>query len=52
VHALPDKKAKTHKKIKFGAHKLDLVKAYGRIDWNYHEGILEKLGFDVYHDIC
>jgi hypothetical protein len=30
---------------KFGAYKLDLTKAYDRVDWNFLEGALRRLGF-------
>jgi hypothetical protein len=30
---------------KFGAYKLDLTKAYDRVDWKYLEGVLRQLGF-------
>jgi hypothetical protein len=33
------------KKGKFCAYKLDLAKAYDRVDWTYLEGMLLKLGF-------
>ena len=29
------------------AYKLDLVKAYDRVDWNFLEGVLQKTGFDL-----
>jgi hypothetical protein len=33
-------------KGKFCAYKLDLAKAYDRVDWSYSQKALEKLGFD------
>jgi hypothetical protein len=30
---------------KFSAYKLDLVKAYDRVDWGFLEGVLAKMGF-------
>jgi hypothetical protein len=42
IHSL---QKSSDRKGKFGAYKLDLAKAYDRVDWNYLEGILEKLGF-------
>jgi hypothetical protein len=29
----------------FGAYKLNLTKAYHRVDWGYLEGVLQRLGF-------
>jgi hypothetical protein len=39
-------KSKKIKKGEFCAYKLDLAKAYDRVDWKYLEGALVKLGFD------
>jgi hypothetical protein len=30
---------------KFGAYKLDLTKAYDRMDWGFMEGVMRRLGF-------
>jgi hypothetical protein len=30
---------------KFCAYKLDMAKAYDRVDWRYLEGVMAKLGF-------
>jgi hypothetical protein len=30
---------------RFGAFKIDLTKAYGRVDWTYLKGVLRRLGF-------
>jgi hypothetical protein len=30
---------------KFSAYKLDLTKAYDRVDWGFWEGVLKRLGF-------
>jgi hypothetical protein len=30
---------------KFGAYKLDLSKAYNRVDWSFLDGVLHRLGF-------
>jgi hypothetical protein len=30
---------------KFGAFKLDLIKAYDRVDWKYLKGVLQQVGF-------
>ncbi|CAH9132557.1 unnamed protein product [Cuscuta epithymum] len=40
-------KRKTDGKEGFIALKLDITKAYDRVDWAFLEGILYKLGFDV-----
>jgi hypothetical protein len=42
IHSLQRSK---DSKGKFGAYKLDLAKAYDRVDWLYLEGVLRKLGF-------
>jgi hypothetical protein len=42
IHSLQNS---SDRKGKFCADKLDLAKAYDRVDWEYLEGILTKLGF-------
>jgi hypothetical protein len=42
IHALQNN---SDRKGKFCGYKLDLAKAYGRVDWKYLEEILKKLGF-------
>jgi hypothetical protein len=42
MHAM---KSRNNSCEKFGAYKLDLTKAYDRVDWGYLEWILEHLGF-------
>jgi hypothetical protein len=32
---------------KFCAYKLDMAKAYDRVDWQFLEGVLAKMGFIV-----
>jgi hypothetical protein len=42
LHALRNGNQKCKK---FGAYKLDLTKAYNRVDWGFLEGVLKLLGF-------
>jgi hypothetical protein len=42
IHALQNGSAKSGK---FCAYKLDLMKAYDRVDWNFPESAMRKIGF-------
>jgi hypothetical protein len=42
LHAIEQRNNKCKE---FGALKLDLTKAYDRVDWGYLEGVLLRLGF-------
>jgi hypothetical protein len=47
IEVIHHMKAKTKGKLGEVALKLDISKAYDRIDWSYLRGIMSKMGFSV-----
>lgn len=46
IETLHHLKCKTNGKVGEKALKIDISKAYDRVDWNYLKGMMLKMGFD------